>query len=285
MRRLLSAAVLVGALCGAQPLRILVVNDDGYQAPGIRILRTTLKQAGHQVTVVAPKTDQSGKGTSFFTKVGAKLDVGYDAKEDAWWVDGTPVDAARVGLEVVLKDARPDVVLSGINRGENLGEFANSSGTVGAAVWAFTRGVPAIALSAGMKIDEALSGFPSTTRAMQQAGELAARLLRTLPPSKFPRHAGLNINVPAIGNPLPPVLTLLSRGYNNLEIGLRAGPDFGPQGGPVSFVFKSVPAPARPDARYDADSFAAGHTTITWLDGDWSESGRAGRRLLKGVVP
>ena len=127
-----------------QPLRILITNDDGINAPGIQILENIARQLTDDVWVVAPDAQQSGKGHSLtfrdplrLTKVG----------EQKYSVDGTPTDCVILALRKVLSEKRPDFVLSGINEGENVGESLTQSGTVGAAMEATIHGVKAIALS------------------------------------------------------------------------------------------------------------------------------------------
>jgi 5'/3'-nucleotidase SurE len=112
-----------------EPLRILLTNDDGYDAPGIRAMHERLVAAGHDVTLVAPLNDQSGSGIRVTTQ--GKLYY-EDHAPAVWSVDGTPADAVLVGLQHILADDPPDLVVSGANFGPNLG-YAGSSGTVGAA--------------------------------------------------------------------------------------------------------------------------------------------------------
>jgi broad specificity polyphosphatase/5'/3'-nucleotidase SurE/uncharacterized membrane protein len=111
------------------PLRILLTNDDGYDAPGIRAMHEHLVAAGHDVTLVAPLSDQSGSGIRVTTQ--GKLHY-EDHAPAVWSVDGTPADSVLVGLRHILADDPPDLVVSGANFGPNLG-YAGSSGTVGAA--------------------------------------------------------------------------------------------------------------------------------------------------------
>ena len=141
-------AVLCPSFASAQatPLRILLTNDDGYDATGLQAMRRALTAAGHHVTVSAPATDQSSKSASMTSGR-----ITFEKKEDGVWaIHGTPADSADIGLRLLLKDSPPDLVVSGSNRGQNLGTSANSSGTVGAAVVAMQKGVPAIAVSVGL---------------------------------------------------------------------------------------------------------------------------------------
>lgn len=143
--------VAFGAAAGpaaAAPLRVLVTNDDGVHAAGIDQLTTALlAEPDVQVTVVAPATNQSGTGgcTTAGTLQGTATTTrsGYPA----YGVKGTPADSVRYALDT--RGATPDVVISGINDGANLGPVSDLSGTVGAARAAAKRGLPALATSQG----------------------------------------------------------------------------------------------------------------------------------------
>lgn len=280
-RRLLLTSCLLLAATAAfaqAPLNILVTNDDGYTAPGIRALRRALTAAGHNVTVVAPRTDQSGKGTSFFADSTGKLNVRFDSAEQAWSVAGTPTDCVNAALSVILT-SKPDLIVSGVNLGENLGTIANSSGTVGAAVAGINAGIPSIAVSAGLNLREASLNppFPSTFRAQSQASALIVRLVDAMAARRAPGQPllppgiGLNINHPALENPGAPILTALSRSYNTLTLGLTKDTDFATSGNLVLTFAPGAP-PNSPDRLNDAEMFATGYITITPIDGDWTSS-------------
>jgi 5'-nucleotidase len=131
------------------PIEILVTNDDGVGAPGIAVLTRALRSMESvHVTVVAPAEQRSGtdgKTTEGDLKVtDTKLSSGFPAKA----VDGYPADTIRVALDDL--GLKPDVVVSGINEGQNVGQFVDVSGTVGAARAAAERGIPALAVSSGL---------------------------------------------------------------------------------------------------------------------------------------
>jgi 5'-nucleotidase len=133
------------------PLAVLVTNDDGVTAPGIDALVQALRrQPAVSVSVVAPATNQSGTGGKTtagpLTARPAKTRSGYPATA----VAGYPVDTITYALGHQFKRRKPDLVLSGINFGANLGPFVGISGTVGAALAAGRRGIPAIATSQGV---------------------------------------------------------------------------------------------------------------------------------------
>ena len=191
------------SLAAAQdlPLQVLLTNDDGFEAAGLKAVRTALERAGYGVTVVAPLRQQSGSGVRLTLGEITVVDHGHRT----WSVDGSPADSASYGLSRVLAERRPDVVVSGANLGQNLGANAVSSGTLGAAVMAAQLGVPAIAVSVGLDLAEAKLQpvpFPSTVAAYPLAGEFVARVIARLVEQAeggplLPANTVLNINVPA----------------------------------------------------------------------------------------
>jgi 5'-nucleotidase len=131
-------------------LTVLVTNDDGYGADGIDVMvRALLKMPGTSVTVVAPAKNQSGTGGKTtpgpLTATKTKTKSGYDATA----VDGYPADTIKYALSTVLNEL-PDLVVSGINNGQNIGPVIALSGTVGAAKAAAAAKIPAIAVSQGL---------------------------------------------------------------------------------------------------------------------------------------
>lgn len=125
-------------------LRILISNDDGINAPGIKVLERIARSISKDVWVVAPEHEQSAAGHSLTIRRPLRV---RQLSRRRFAVDGTPTDSVLLGVNHVLKGKRPDLVLSGINRGSNLGEDVTYSGTVAAAMEATILGIPAIALS------------------------------------------------------------------------------------------------------------------------------------------
>lgn len=124
--------------------RILVTNDDGIHAPGIKLLEKIAKGISKDVWVVAPDSEQSAAGHSLTLTVPLRTRKVSSRK---FAVNGTPTDSVLLGVRHILKDHPPDLVLSGVNAGGNLGEDITYSGTVAAAMEATLLGIPAIALS------------------------------------------------------------------------------------------------------------------------------------------
>ena len=125
-------------------MRILITNDDGYQAKGIKVLAEIMKQFG-EVTVIAPKKHQSGM--SMAVSLGFKQIAHKDLGEGWHYVDATPASCVKFGLNTMFLDNYPDVVVSGINHGSNASTASCYSGTLGAAMEGALNGIPAIGVS------------------------------------------------------------------------------------------------------------------------------------------
>lgn len=135
-------------------LKVLVSNDDGIHAEGLAVLCNALSEAGLRVFVCAPDRERSAASHALTMYSPLRLqevnEPGFSA-EKVWTADGTPADCAKIGLELALKDERPDFVVSGINRGPNLGTDILYSGTVGAAAEGCFAGIPSMAISCTAK--------------------------------------------------------------------------------------------------------------------------------------
>ncbi len=169
---------------------ILISNDDGIFALGVRTLADTLAQAGHQVTVVCPDRERSatGHGLTLHQPIRAKeVDSVFNDNVVAWSCSGTPADCVKFALSAVLK-TRPDVVYSGINHGPNLGTDVLYSGTVSAAMEGVLEGIPSVAFS--------LASFSGVE--FQPAADFALKLLEKLAEKNYPKPPLLSINVPPV---------------------------------------------------------------------------------------
>ena len=162
-------------------MHFLLSNDDGYQAPGIAALAEALAELG-KVTVVAPDRDRSGASNSL------TLDAPLHVKQDSRgfnYVNGTPTDCVHLAITGLL-DHEPDMVISGINAGANLGDDVLYSGTVAAAMEGRFLGVPAIAFSlAGERPDD-----------YQAAVKVATRVIKKVIDKPLEEDVLLNINIP-----------------------------------------------------------------------------------------
>lgn len=126
---------------------ILISNDDGVHAPGIKYLWQALQDIA-DLTVVAPHAEQSATSLSITLRDPLRLDkIDWNNGAQVWCVTGTPSDSVKLGLKIVLADRKPDLIVSGINRGNNAGRNVLYSGTVAAAIESVLHGVPSIAFS------------------------------------------------------------------------------------------------------------------------------------------
>ena len=168
-------------------MRVLVSNDDGVDAPGIQALAQGLRDAGHEVIVVAPDRDRSGASNSLTLDAPIRV---VQLDERIWKVYGTPTDCVHVAITGMLETHRlePDIVVSGINNTANLGDDVIYSGTVAAAMEGRFLGLPAVAMSL-VTADHKGRHYETAARA---AGEIVERL-RTDP---LPANTILNVNVP-----------------------------------------------------------------------------------------
>jgi 5'/3'-nucleotidase len=209
-----SASPAARAAAKTPSLRILLTNDDGWKAPGIRAVYASLTKAGHKVTVVAPLTSQSGMGgrkTYYGTISVTKPDVApyaeyagadvYAVGPGASGNGGSPADAVMFGLSEVFKAKKPDLVISGANFGQNTGRIINNSGTAGAAVEAAETGIPTIAVSNECKADYDPTDFAEPDFAASSAyiTKLVRNLALTAKAKKtrlMPKGVALNVNFP-----------------------------------------------------------------------------------------
>ena len=210
-------------------MHFLITNDDGIRAEGLRQLVRAALQKGHRVTVCAPDRERSAASHAL-TITGA-LRVRERDVEGArgFETDGTPVDCARLGVYLLRNDA-PDLVISGINRGPNLGGACIYSGTVNAAMEASMAGCPALASS--------LRSFTSDD--YSAAAEITLRVAEWAVRNPLPRGALYNLNVPDL--PMERIL------------GVRGTQKLAP-------MFLS-------DARYESFQSEYGHTFYFLTDGE-----------------
>jgi 5'-nucleotidase len=162
---------------------VLLSNDDGYSSPGIRALREALIAAGFQVVLLAPETEQSASSHSLSLHRPLRL---RPVSEGVFALDGTPADCVYVALHADRRvlPRRPDLVVSGINHGMNLGQDAFYSGTIAAAREGALRGITALATSAHPSLD------------LATVADLCARIALTLPRLSRPRAPLFNLNFP-----------------------------------------------------------------------------------------
>lgn len=244
-------------------MKILISNDDGYQAPGIVALYNALRDlAGVEVEVVAPEHNNSAKSNAL--TLHSPLYV-HTAPNGFRYVNGTPADCVHIALTGLL-GYRPDLVVSGINNGANMGDDTIYSGTVGAAMEGYLFGIPAIAFSQTEK------GWTHLDAAATKARELVLQLLPSL--AEASRNSApwlLNVNIP--NRPTGEI-----RGFKVARLGRRHAAEqviaqTNPRGDTMYWIGSA--GPAKDDAEgTDFHATAQGYASITPLQVDLTDHER-----------
>jgi 5'-nucleotidase len=203
--------------------RILISNDDGVEAPGIKILEQIARQLSDDVWVVAPEVEQSGASHSLTTRRPLRL---TELSPRRYAVDGTPTDCIVLAVKRLLRDDPPDLVLSGINGGSNVGEDLTYSGTVAAAMEATLLGIPAIALS-----QDFADGEPIPWHAGERLGPDVIRRLLGQP---WPASTLINVNFPAAAPNGAASVAITKQGKRAIADNLTEGRD--PRGRPYYWI-------------------------------------------------
>jgi len=236
-------------------MRILLTNDDGVNAPGLKVLEAIAAKFSNDVWVVAPSEEQSGSGHSLTLTNPVRL---RKLGERRFCVTGTPTDAVMMATSHLLKDAPPDLILSGVNRGANLGEDVTYSGTVSAAMEGALAGIPSIALSQSYSKEGMGDQVP-----FGAAEAWADRVLRPLIGKPMDHRTLVNINFPAV--PADSVLGIRVvrqgfRDYGRLRIDKRMDPR-----GYHYYWFGLGPMEHTPTHATDLEAVADGYVAVTPL--------------------
>lgn len=309
---LICALIAMAAPCHA--LKILLVNDDGCTAPGINVLADALQAAGHTVDIYAPASDQSGQGSRqavpsatcrTINYTSARTDLNNIATSaanrrcltatiagcsapfpppftaDGQTVSASPFESTLIGLQLLTGAQAPDLVISGINRGENVGAVINNSGTVNAAVAAIRNGVPGIAVSLGV---------PAPDNRYATVAQVVVRIVDRLQKEAhggplLPPQTGLNINYPGSGTPKGILFTNVGtastfaagprlQGDGSVKFG--ADIDMKPHGTPVEQITD------------EGIALREGYISISTIDGDWNAEHAqrdAVKSRMSGIAP
>jgi 5'-nucleotidase len=200
-------------------VRVLLTNDDGIQAQGLQALRRALVEVpGMDLNVIAPNSNRSATARSITTRSPLWVEeVSFEDDSTGYATDGTPVDCVRFA-ELGLLGRRPELIVSGINHGSNLGDDITYSGTVAAALEGIVLGLPAIAISQqseGREMDFRLG----RSFEFSVAARLVARIVALLDEQRLPAGTLININCPA-GEPTGIEVTRLGKRLYNDELRL-----------------------------------------------------------------
>ncbi|SDF73313.1 5'-nucleotidase /3'-nucleotidase /exopolyphosphatase [Limimonas halophila] len=225
--------------------RILVTNDDGINAPGLQVLERIAGQLSSDVWTVAPEMEQSATSHSLTVRRPLRLRH-LDTRRYA--VDGTPTDCVVVAARKVLKAHPPDLVLSGVNQGSNLGEDVTYSGTVAAAMEAALLGLPAIALSQAHSGDHRFH--------WETAERHAAEVIRRVAETGFLADSLVNVNFPDRAAGEVAGVRVCPQGRRDLDAGVVEG--FDPGGRPYVWI-----------GDYAGDACRIGNTDLTAVADGW----------------
>ncbi len=245
-------------------MRILVTNDDGIHAPGLEALIEIAGQLSSDVWVVAPEFNQSGAGHSLSITRPIRA---REVSEHKFAIEGTPTDCVLLAVKHLMKDHKPDIVLSGVNRGTNMADDVTYSGTIAGAMEGCLLGLPSIAFSQAFKYDHPIKWGTATAF----GADVARRVLAL----DLPRNVFVNVN-------FPDVVAGSVKGIRVTRQGVRA---FGssivervdPRGG---FYYWNAYSPGEHevDEEGDVTAIRAGYVSVTPLHLDLTHE--ATRRQL-----
>jgi 5'-nucleotidase len=241
---------------------ILVTNDDGVSSAGIHALAAALKPLG-DITIVAPTQEASAIGHALTLRRPLRIE---DHGPGVYAVDGTPTDCVNLGVEIVLKHM-PDLVVSGINKGWNLGDDVTYSGTVAGAMEAALLGIPALAVS--------LKRTP--TFDFSFAAEAAAQVARAVLAGDWPARTFLNINVNT-GQPKGFRVTTQARRNHVTKIDSRLDP----RGQPYYWIEEALDDWHPHGGRSDYEAVMEGYVSVTPLQADLTDHDAL--EALEGLV-
>jgi len=231
--------------------RILVTNDDGVRSDGIHVLADALRAVG-DVIIVAPHIEASANGHALTLRRPLRLE---QISEAVFEVDGTPTDCVNIAVTQTYRDAAPDLIVSGINKGYNLGDDVTYSGTVAGAMEGALLGIPAIAVSLERK--SAYDFGPSAAG----AATVAALVLR----EGLPSRTFLNLNVPS-GAPLGFRWTMQAKRNHITTVDERTDP----RGRPYYWIEEGQNDWA-PHDRSDYQAVRDGYISVTPLQPDLTD--------------
>jgi 5'-nucleotidase len=229
--------------CSALHMHLLLSNDDGIHASGLRLLAEALAPLG-KITVVAPNRNRSAASNSLTLERPIRA---QEISENWYSVDGTPTDCVHLAITGLLKD-EPDIVVSGINAGANLGDDVIYSGTVAAAIEGRFLGLPAVAIS--------LTSFQP--KYMQDAAQVSAKMISNLTNTSLPNDVIININIPDVQkNELKGVQTTRLGNRHKAEPVIEAQD---PRGNPIYWVGAAGP---EQDAGIGTDFYAVNNNYVS----------------------
>jgi len=235
-------------------MRILLTNDDGIHAPGLDLLERIARRLSDDVWTCAPAEENSGAGHSLTLHQPVRL---REHGHQRFSVTGTPTDAVNLALRKLFADKKPDLIISGINNGENLADDVTYSGTISAAMEGALAGLPAIALSQALR--DSGHGFAA-------AEGWAERVLRPLLDAPLAKRTVINVNFPALTPDAVKGVRVVRQGFHDYDRGsLVEGKD--PRGRPY-FWFGLHDIEHTLDHGTDLEAVSEGYISVTPLQVD-----------------
>ena len=207
-------------------MRILVTNDDGIHAEGLAVLEQIARQLSDDVWVVAPETDQSGVAHSLSLSNPLRL---RQIEEKRFAVQGTPTDCVIMAVRSVMAEMKPDLVLSGVNRGQNVAEDVTYSGTIAAAMEGTLLGIPSIAVS------QAYMAGDRTSIIWDCALQHAPGIIRRLLEEGIPEGVLFNLNFPNVAPSEVAGVAVTAQGRRDQEL-MRLEPRRDGRGNPYYWI-------------------------------------------------
>ncbi len=193
-------------------MRILITNDDGFDAHGLSVLKKIAQALSDDVWLVAPETNQSGASHALTLQVPLRY---REVGKQAFAVKGTPADCVIMGAKHVLKDALPTLVLSGVNHGSNAAEDVSYSGTIAGAMQGAHLGIRSIALS--LMIGDANESDVEARQHWQTVLDYGPDLIRSLLKKDWPKGVLMNVNFPFATSEDVAGVTITEQGVRDLS--------------------------------------------------------------------
>jgi len=248
--------------------RVLLSNDDGINAPGLKALEDAIRPHVRELWVCAPETEQSATSHSLTLRRPLRI---RHVSERRYAVDGTPTDAVLLGVSKIMADTKPDLVLSGINRGGNLGEDVTYSGTVAAAMEGCLLGIPSVALSQTYEDRHKVKWATAKT--------WTPKVLKQLFKMGWPKGIFMNINFPDVTAAKVAGVDVCRQGRRKIGGGLSRGVD--PRGDEYFWI-----GPQRDEEKFlkgtDLAAVNNGYVSVTPLALDLTD-GQTLRKLKAGL--
>jgi 5'-nucleotidase len=233
--------------------RILICNDDSIHADGIKMLEEVVRTLCPNIWVVAPENQQSAAGHSLTIHMPLRI-KNYD--ETHYSVYGTPTDSALVGVQKIMRDFRPHLVLSGVNHGQNTADDVTYSGTIAATIESTLMGIPSVAFS--QDYEEGI-GRPDWSIAR----DYVPKILKAFEGKEWDDNVLMSVNFPIKREGVTPEIRLVPQGHYSMAK-QEMMDCIDPRGRPYFWI---GPPPARDelDQTVDVGSLKAGHVTVTPL--------------------